>query len=82
MRPRGVLSLTAFGDQLVTLDYPRWKFSIEPGALEEPNGKNVFQLTNGLELRLPLAINDQTIDCVVDPLFPSDLIVPAATSRG
>ena len=79
VRPRGVLSLTAFGDQLVTLDYPRWKLSIEPGALEEPDGKNVFQLTKTLELRLPLAINGQSIDCVVDPLFPSDLIVPATT---
>lgn len=82
VRPRGVLSLTAFGDQLVTLDYPRWKLSIEPGALDEPNGKNVFQLTNARELRLPLVIDDQTIECVVDPLFPSDLLVPAAILAG
>lgn len=79
VRPRGVLSLTAFGDQLVTLDYPRWKLSIEPGALEEPNDKNVFQLSKTLELRLPLVIGGQSIDCVVDPLFPSDLMVPAST---
>ena len=82
VRPRGVLSLSAFGDQLVTLDYPRWKLTIEPGALEEPNGKNVFPLTNALELRLPLVIADQSIDCVVDPLFPSDLIVPASVLAG
>lgn len=79
VRPRGVLSLTAFGDQLVTLDYPRWKLSIEAGALEEPNGKNVFQLSKALELRLPLVIDDQSVDCIVDPLFPNDLIVPATT---
>jgi hypothetical protein len=82
VRPRGVLSLSAFGDQLVTLDYPRWKVSIEPGALEEPNGKNVFPLTDTLELRLPLVIADQSIDCVVDPLFPSDLYVPASALVG
>jgi hypothetical protein len=82
VRPRGVLSLSAFGDQLVTLDYPRWKLSIEPGALEEPNGKNVFPLTNELELRLPLVIADQSIDCVVDPMFPSDLFVPASVLVG
>jgi hypothetical protein len=82
VRPRGVLSLAAFGEQLVTLDYPRWKLAIEPGTLEEPNGKNVFPLTNALELRLPLVIADQSIECLVDPLFPNDLIVPASALVG
>jgi len=82
VRPRGVLSLSAFGEQLVTLDYPRWKLTIEPGTLEEPNGKNVFPLTNTLELRLPLVIADQSIDCIVDPLFPGDLTVPASALVG
>jgi hypothetical protein len=82
VRPRGVLSLSAFGDQLVTLDYPRWKLMLERGALEEPNGKNVFPLTNALELRLPLVIADQSIDCIVDPLFPNDLLVPASVLIG
>jgi hypothetical protein len=82
VRPRGVISLSAWGDQLVTLDYPRWKLSIEPGALEEPNGKNVFALTASLELHLPLVIAEQTVQCHVDPMFPNDLMVPASLLAG
>jgi hypothetical protein len=82
IRPRGVLSLTTWADHLVTLDYPRWKLNIEPGSLDEPDGKTVFALTSSLELLLPLVVADQSIDCHVDPMFPSDLLVPSSLLAG
>jgi len=78
LRPRGVISLTLWKDQLVTLDYPRWKVSIESGALPEPDNKTVFALGSSSEFRLPLSVGEQSIECHVDPMFPSDLLVPAS----
>ncbi len=76
MRPRGVISLAAWRDMLVTLDYSRWKISIEPGALPEANRKDVFDLNAAGELRLPLSLGGEAIDCHVDPWFPNALLVP------
>ena len=77
MRPRGVISLSAWRDMLVTLDYSRWKISIEPGALPEADHKNVFDLNAAGELRLPLSLGGEAIECHVDPWFPGALLVPA-----
>jgi hypothetical protein len=77
MRPRGVISLAAWRDMLVTLDYSRWKISIEPGTLPEANSKDVFDLNASGELRLPLSLGGEAIDCHVDPWFPGALLVPA-----
>lgn len=78
VRPRGIISLSLWKDQLITLDYGRWVLQLSPGALPEPNGKEVFPLTPDRQLRLPLAIADQSIDCHVDPLFSEGLLLPAA----
>jgi hypothetical protein len=77
VRPRGVISLSAWKDHLVTLDYARWRVTFEPGTLPEPNGKDVFALNGARELRLPLTVGDHAIDCRVDPLFTGGLLVPS-----
>jgi hypothetical protein len=78
MRPEGVISLTAWKGQLVTIDYPRWRVSLEPGSLPAANGKDVFALNPSGELHLPLMVGDP-IDCHVDPLFPGGLVLSAAS---
>jgi hypothetical protein len=78
VRPRGIISLSLWKDQLVTFDYSRWMLLLQTGTLPEPNGKEVFPLTADRQLRLPLAIADQSIDCRVDPLFPEGLLLPAS----
>lgn len=77
VRPRGVISLSAWKDHLVTLDYARWRVTFEQGTLPEPNGKDVFALTPALELRLTMTVGDHAIDCRVDPLFAGGLVLPA-----
>jgi hypothetical protein len=39
-----VLSRALFRDVLITIDYPRRRLILEPGALPEPNGKDVLPL--------------------------------------
>lgn len=76
--PRGIISLATWPDRLVILDYARYRLTLEPGALPEPDGKEVFPLAASGELRLPLLFGDRTIDCRVDPLFQGGLLLPAA----
>ena len=76
MRPRGVISLSAWKDHIVTVDYLQWRVSIEPGTLPEPNQKDVFALSPSGELTLPLTIAEHTLQCHVDPLFPGALVLP------
>jgi hypothetical protein len=80
MRPRGVLALSSWKDQLVTLDYSKWRVTFEPGALPDPNGKEIFALNSSGEFRLLLSIADQSVECHVDPLFPSGLLLPPSSS--
>lgn len=82
MRPRGVISLSAWRDMLVTLDYSRWKIAIEPGTLPEPDQKSVFALNAAGELRLPISLGGEAIECHVDPWFPKALLLPATTTDG
>lgn len=77
-RPRGILSLALWKDQLVTVDYSQWKLILEPGALPEADGKEVFPLMPTGEFTLPLTIQDQVLDCRVDPMFAGGLILPSA----
>jgi hypothetical protein len=79
LRPRGVISLSVWRGQLVTLDYSRWKLSIEPGSLPEANRKDIFELNAAGELRLPLSTGGAAVDCHVDPWFPAALMLPATT---
>lgn len=76
VRPRGIISLSAWKDHLVTIDYARYRVTVAPGALPEPNGKDVFALTASRELRLPLSIAEHSVDCRVDPLFHGGLLLP------
>ena len=77
-QPRGVLSLSNWPDQLVTVDYTRWRVMITPGALAEPNGKTVFALDSSpLQLFVALSIGERTFRCKIDPMFPGGLLLPA-----
>jgi hypothetical protein len=77
LRPHGVLSLSTWKDRLVTLDYTRWRLSIETGALAEPDDQTIFGVADGA-LWLSLASGAETVRCLVDPWYPGGLIVPAA----
>jgi len=79
-RPRGIISLSMWKDQLVTFDYSQWKVMLEPGTLPEPNGKDVFALSPAGEFTLPLTIAEQSLECRVDPLFAGGLILPASAA--
>lgn len=78
LRPRGIISLSTWSDELVTLDYSRWKISIEPGVLPEPDQTKVFALNDAGELRLPLSLGGEAVECHVDPWFPAALLLPTA----
>ncbi|HEX5216617.1 MAG TPA: hypothetical protein VFV98_14245 [Vicinamibacterales bacterium] len=77
-QPRGVLALNVWPDQMVTIDYTRWRVTIEPGALSEPNGKDIFALgASSPELFVAISIGERTFRCHVDPMFPGGLLLPA-----
>ena len=76
-QPRGVLSLSAWPDQLVTLDYTKWRVTIEPGALSDPDAKATFALGPTPQLFVALSIGERTFRCHVDPLYPGGLLLPA-----
>jgi len=79
----GVLSLSVWPDQLVTLDYRRWLVRIEPGALPEPDGRTVFALQpDSGELFMDVAVGDRVITCRVDPWFPGGLLLPSSYLTG
>ena len=79
LRPRGVISLSAWKDHTFTVDYLQWKITIEPGTLPEPNQKDVFALSESGDFTLPITIAEQSIECRVDPLFPGALVLPMSS---
>ena len=76
--PRGVISLSVWKNQLVTIDYPRWRVMTEPGALPAADGREVFDLSPGREFTVPLSIAERSVPCRVDPLFSGGILVPAS----
>ena len=76
-RPRGVISLSLWKNQLVTIDYAQWRVTVAPGALPNANGKDVFDLNPSGELILPMSIGDRSVFCKVDPLFSGGILLPA-----
>ena len=75
-RPGGVLPLSLWKGQLVTIDYPRWRVTIEPGSLPEANGKDVFDLGASRELMVPVSAGERSVSCKVDPLFSGGMLLP------
>ncbi|MGQ0735739.1 MAG: hypothetical protein ACT4QD_19055 [Acidobacteriota bacterium] len=75
--PRGIISLSAFADRLVRLDFARFRLTIETGALPQADGKGVFSLSASGRIGLPLSIGGTSVDCHVDPLFKGGLLLPA-----
>ena len=82
LRPRGILSLAVWKDRLVTLDFARWRISIESGALAEPDQKAIFEAAEDGALWLPLAVGAETVQCLVDPWFPGGLVLPTTAFSG
>jgi len=77
-QPRGILSLNVWPDQLVTIDYTKWRVTIEPGALPAPNAREIFALdATTSEFLVALSIGERTFRCHIDALFPGGLLLPA-----
>jgi hypothetical protein len=77
VRPRGILSASAWPNRLVTIDYPRWQVIIESGSLPEPNRRDVFALKpESPELGPMLVVGGRTMPCQLDPLFPGGFLIP------
>lgn len=76
--PRGLISLSMWTGQLVTIDYPRWRVSIQPGVLPDADGREVFELNAARELTVPLSMAERSVPCSVDPLFQGGIVVPAS----
>src|SRR5262245_5314381 len=81
-KSRGVLSLSAWKNQLVTISFPpKWRLTIEPGALPE-DGADTFPLDPDTgELRLSMTIADQTVPVRVEPLMPGGLVLPESMMK-
>lgn len=77
-RPRGVISLSVWKNQLVTIDYTRWRVTIESGALPDADGREVFDLSSTRELTVPLVVAERSVPCRVDPLFSGGILVPGS----
>jgi hypothetical protein len=75
-RPIGVIPLFLWKDQLVTIDYSRWRVTIESGPLPETNGQDVFDLGSSRELMVPVSSGEHAVLCRVDPLFSGGMVVP------
>jgi hypothetical protein len=77
-RPSGILTLDLWREQLVTINYRRWRMEIEPGALR-PSGRDTFTLTPpSRQLFVPLSIGGRQLMCHVDPWFTGGLLMPSA----
>jgi len=78
-RPRGVVGLSLWKDQLVTLDYLHWKMRIEPGRLADVDNVQIFAIdaTSG-QLRVPLTVAGRELLCRIDPLYPGGVVLPAS----
>jgi hypothetical protein len=78
---RGILSLSAWKDQLVTMNYAGFRVVSQPGSLPEPNGQDVFPVSAGRELQLTLSIGERAFLCRIDSLFPGGLLLPASVIK-
>ena len=76
--PRGIISLSMWEGQLVTIDYSRWRVTIQPGVLPDADGKDVFELSAARELTVPLSVAERSVPCRIDPLFAGGIVVPAS----
>jgi hypothetical protein len=77
-QPRGVLGASLWTGQLVTIDFGRRRFRIVPGALPEPNGKDVFALqTPSQDLVVPLTVSGRSLMCQLNPMASHGLLLPA-----
>ena len=81
-RPGGVLPLSLWKGQLVTIDYPRWRVTIEPGPLPEANGKDLFDLGPSRELTVPVSAGERSVPCKVEPLFSRGMLLPESFVKG
>ena len=76
-RPRGIISASLWPGHLVTLDYPRYQLTVDPGGLPEPNRRDVFSLRpESREFGLTVVTGSLAISCQLDPLFPGGLLLP------
>lgn len=82
LRPRGILSASAWANRLVTIDYPRYQLIVDSGTLPDLNGRDVFELNGeSPELGLTLGVAGHTMPCQLDPAFPGGFLIPEALAK-
>ena len=75
-RPRGIINASVWPNHLLTLDYPRFQVTVEPGSLPDPNRRDVFSLkSDASELGVTVSIASVVIPCRLDPLFPGGILL-------
>lgn len=78
-RPRGIVGLSLWKDQLVTLDYLHWKMRVEPGRLADVDNVQIFAIDAASgQLRVPLIVAGRELLCRIDPLYPGGIVLPAS----
>jgi hypothetical protein len=74
--PRGVLSASSFPGGLVTFDYPAKRITFRRGALDQPNGKNIFGYDPTDLPSLPVKVANREITVHLDTGAPFPVALP------
>src|SRR5205085_10387444 len=75
----GILGLGLFTDSLVTLDFPRGVLRIAPGALPEPNGKDVLAFDNPRRVvQITLDVAGTSVAGDIDTGGPDGVTLPGS----
>lgn len=75
--PRGVLSPAVFAGYLLTLDYPGARITLRRGALETPDGAEVFEYAASDRLpAIPISVAGVDLKAHLDSGAPAGITVP------
>jgi hypothetical protein len=76
-RPRGLLGSSAWGERLLTIDYPSWRIALAPGALPEADGEDVVSLLlQPAEKALAVMVAGVRVGCELDLQSTAGLVLP------
>jgi predicted aspartyl protease len=80
----GVFGMTAFADDILTIDYAHGTLAIDRGSLPPANGKDIFdyELTDDGLIRLQVAVGAQQLSAILDTgQTMAGILVPEAAAR-
>jgi hypothetical protein len=81
-RPRGVIGASAWPDQLVSIEYARWRLSTAVGSLPETNRQDVYDFGPSSSAQgLVFSVAGQSVPCSITPLFPGGLLLPGTVTK-